>query len=140
MRVASDDAQLGLTEINLAIIPGGGGTQRLPRLVGRGKALEMILTGARISAAEALRIGLVERVVPAADLAASAATLARTIAEKAPIALRYAKEAVVGGLALPLADGLRLEGDLSTLLRTTEDRMEGARAFLEKRKPSWSGR
>jgi len=140
MRVASDDAQLGLIEINLAIIPGGGGTQRLPRLVGRGKALEMILTGARISAAEALRIGLVERVVPAADLAASAATLARTIAEKAPIALRYAKEAVVGGLALPLADGLRLEGDLSTLLRTTEDRMEGARAFLEKRKPSWSGR
>jgi len=100
----------------------------------------MILTGARISAAEALRIGLVERVVPAADLAASAATLARTIAEKAPIALRYAKEAVVGGLALPLADGLRLEGDLSTLLRTTEDRMEGARAFLEKRKPSWGGR
>jgi len=116
------------------------GTQRLPRLVGRGKALEMILTGARISAAEALRIGLVERVVPAADLAASAATLARTIADKAPIALRYAKEAVVGGLALPLADGLRLEGDLSTLLRTTDDRLEGARAFLEKRKPSWSGR
>jgi enoyl-CoA hydratase len=140
MRVAADDAQLGLTEINLAIIPGGGGTQRLPRLVGRGKALEMILTGARISAAEALRIGLVERVVPAADLAASAATLARTIADKAPIALRYAKEAVVGGLALPLADGLRLEGDLSTLLRTTDDRLEGARAFLEKRKPSWSGR
>ena len=136
IRIAADDAQLGLTEINLAIIPGGGGTQRLPRLVGRGKALEMILTGARISAAEALRIGLVERVVPAA----SAATLARTIAEKAPIALRYAKEAVVGGLALPLADGLRLEGDLSTLLRTTEDRMEGARAFLEKRKPSWGGR
>ena len=78
--------------------------------------------------------------MPAADLAASATTLARTIADKAPIALRYAKEAVVGGLALPLADGLRLEGDLSTLLRTTEDRMEGARAFLEKRKPSWGGR
>ena len=140
IRIAAEDAQLGLTEINLAIIPGGGGTQRLPRLVGRGKALEMILTGMRIPAAEALRIGLVERVVPAADLAASAATLARTIAEKAPIALRYAKEAVVGGLALPLADGLRLEGDLSTLLRTTEDRMEGARAFLEKRRPTWSGR
>ncbi len=140
IRIAAEDAQLGLTEINLAIIPGGGGTQRLPRLVGRGKALEMILTGARIPAAEALRIGLVERVVPAADLAASAATMARTIVEKAPIALRYAKEAVVGGLALPLADGLRLENDLSTLLRTTEDRLEGARAFLEKRKPSWSGR
>ena len=126
IRIAADDAQLGLTEINLAIIPGGGGTQRLPRLVGRGKALEMILTGMRIPAAEALRIGLVERVVPAAELAAAAAAFARAIAEKAPIALRYAKEAVVGGLALPLADGIRLEGDLSTLLRTTEDRLEGA--------------
>ena len=140
MRVAADDAQLGLTEINLAIIPGGGGTQRLPRLVGRGKALEMILTGARIPAAEALRIGLVERVVPAADLLAEAAKLARTIADKAPVALRYAKESVVKGLELPLADGIRLEGDLSTLLRTTEDRLEGAKAFLEKRKPRWSGR
>jgi enoyl-CoA hydratase len=140
IRVAADDARLGLTEIDLAIIPGGGGTQRLPRLIGRGKALEMILTGARIPAAEALRIGLVERVVPAADLLAEAAKLARTIADKAPVALRYAKESVVKGLELPLADGIRLEGDLSTLLRTTEDRLEGAKAFLEKRKPRWSGR
>ena len=140
MRVASDDAQLGLTEINLAIIPGGGGTQRLPRLVGRGKALEMILTGARISAAEALRIGLVEQVVPVADLPAAAMALARTMAEKAPVALRYAKEAVVGGLGLPLDDGIRLENDLATLLRTTEDRVEGAKAFVEKRKPRWTGR
>ena len=140
IRIAADDAQLGLTEINLAIIPGGGGTQRLPRLVGRGKALEMILTGMRVPAAEALRIGLVERVVPAAELAGAAATFARTVAGKAPIALRYAKEAVVGGITLPLADGIRLEADLSTLLRTTEDRLEGARAFLEKRKPNWSGR
>jgi enoyl-CoA hydratase len=140
IRIAAEDAQLGLTEINLAIIPGGGGTQRLPRLVGRGKALEMVLTGARVPAAEALRIGLVERVVPVAELMPTALSLARTIAEKAPIALRYAKEAVVGGLALPLADGLRLENDLATLLRTTEDRVEGARAFVEKRKPRWSGR
>jgi enoyl-CoA hydratase len=140
IRIAGDDAQLGLTEINLAIIPGGGGTQRLPRLIGRGKALEMILTGMRMPAAEALRVGLVERVVPAAELATAAAALARGIAAKAPIALRYAKEAVVGGMALPLADGIRLEADLSTLLRTTEDRLEGARAFLEKRKPNWSGR
>jgi enoyl-CoA hydratase len=140
IRIAAEDAQLGLTEINLAIIPGGGGTQRLPRLVGRGKALEMILTGARVPAAEALRIGLVERVVPVAELMPAARALARTIAEKAPIALRYAKEAVVSGLALPLADGLRLENDLSTLLRTTEDRVEGARAFVEKRKPKWAGR
>src|SRR5213596_4331670 len=140
IRIASEDAQLGLTEVNLAIIPGGGGTQRLPRLVGRGKALEMILTGTRISASEALAIGLVERVVPAAEVLAQAQTLARDIAAKAPIALRYAKEAVVSGLGLPLADGLRLENDLSTLLRTTEDRVEGARAFVEKRKPKWSGR
>jgi enoyl-CoA hydratase len=140
IRIAGEDAQLGLTEVNLAIIPGGGGTQRLPRLVGRGKALEMILTGARLPAAEALRIGLVERVVPAPEVLRAALDLARTLAAKAPVALRYAKEAVVKGLELPLADGLRLEGDLSTLLRTTEDRLEGARAFLEKRPPRWTGR
>jgi len=140
IRIAADDAQLGLTEITLGIIPGGGGTQRLPRLVGRGKALEMILTGARIPAAEALRLGLVERVVAVGELMPAAQALARSIADKAPIALRYAKEAVVSGLGLPLADGLRLENDLSTLLRTTEDRVEGARAFIEKRKPKWSGR
>jgi enoyl-CoA hydratase len=140
IRVAAADATLGLTEIDLAIIPGGGGTQRLPRLVGRGKALEMILTGARLPADEALRIGLVERVVPAGEALPAAAALARAIAAKAPVALRYAKEAVVKGLELPLAEGLRLEGDLSTLLRTTEDRVEGARAFLEKRAPRWTGR
>jgi enoyl-CoA hydratase len=140
LRIAGEDAQLGLTEINLAIIPGGGGTQRLARLVGRGKALEMILTGARLSAAEALRVGLVERVVPPGDVLSSAQALARSLADKAPVALRYAKEAVVKGLELPLAEGLRLEGDLSTLLRTTEDRLEGARAFLEKRRPRWQGR
>ena len=140
IRIAAEDAQLGLTEVNLAIIPGGGGTQRLPRVVGRGKALEMILTGERVPAAEALRIGLVERVVPVAELMPAALGLARTIADKAPIALRYAKEAVVSGLGMSLADGLRLENDLSTLLRTTEDRAEGARAFVEKRKPRWSGR
>ena len=140
LRIAAASAQMGLTEINLAIIPGGGGTQRLPRLVGRGKALELILTGARIPADEALRIGLVERVVPTGQALKAAAELARTMAAKAPVALRYAKEAVVKGLELSLADGLRLEGDLSTLLRTTEDRLEGAKAFLEKRAPRWTGR
>jgi enoyl-CoA hydratase/carnithine racemase len=139
IRVAGDDSQLGLTEINLAIIPGGGGTQRLPRVLGRGKALELILTGQRIDAAEALRLGLVERVVPAAEVRAQAAMLARQLADKAPVALRFAKEAVVKGLELPLAEGLRLEHDLSALLRTTEDRLEGARAFLEKRRPRWTG-
>ena len=140
IRIAGEDAQLGLTEVNLAIIPGGGGTQRLPRLVGRGRALEMILTGARIDAREAWRIGLVERVVPAADVLAAARELARALTEKAPVALRYAKEAVVKGLELPLAVGLRLENDLATLLRTTEDRVEGAKAFLEKRKPRFTGK
>ena len=140
IRIAGDDALLGLTEVNLAIIPGGGGTQRLPRLVGRGKVLEMILTGQRIGAAEALRIGLVERVVPAAEVLTAARELARELAGRAPLAMRYAKEAVVKGLGMSLDDGLRLEGDLSTLLRTTEDRLEGARAFLEKRNPNWQGR
>jgi len=139
IRIASEDARLGLTEVDLAIIPGGGGTQRLPRIVGRGKALEMILTAARIDAREALRIGLVERVVPPQELLPAAQALARALAEKAPVALRYAKEAVVKGLELPLAEGLRLENDLSTLLRTTEDRVEGAKAFLEKRTPRFTG-
>ena len=140
IRIAGEDSLLGLTEVNLAIIPGGGGTQRLPRLVGRGKALEMILTGARIEAAEALRIGLIERMVPAGEALKAARELAATLAAKAPVALRYAKEAVVKGLAVPLEDGIRLEGDLSTFLRTTEDRLEGAKAFLEKRTPRWQGR
>ena len=139
IRIAGEDARLGLTEIDLAIIPGGGGTQRLPRLVGRGRALHMILTGARIDAQEALRIGLVERVVPAAEVQSAARELARTLAAKAPVALRYAKEAVVKGLELPLADGLTLENNLATLLRTTEDRIEGAKAFVEKRKPRFTG-
>ena len=140
IRIASADSRLGLTEVDLAIIPGGGGTQRLPRVVGRGKALELILTAARIDAAEALRIGLVERVAPAGEALKAAQELAATLAAKAPVALRYAKEAVTKGLELPLADGLRLENDLATLLRTTEDRVEGARAFLEKRTPRWQGR
>jgi enoyl-CoA hydratase/carnithine racemase len=140
IRIASANSRLGLTEVDLAIIPGGGGTQRLPRLLGRGKGLEMILTAARIDAAEALRIGLVERMVPAGEALKAAQELATTLAAKAPVALRYAKEAVTKGLELPLADGVRLENDLATLLRTTEDRLEGAKAFLEKRKPRWQGR
>ena len=100
----------------------------------------MILTGARLDAREALRIGLVERVVPAAQVLPVARELAQALAAKAPVALRYAKEAVVKGLELPLADGVRLENDLATLLRTTEDRIEGAKAFLEKRKPRFTGK
>jgi enoyl-CoA hydratase/carnithine racemase len=140
IRIASDQAQLGLTEVTLGIIPGGGGTQRLPRLVGRGKALELILTGKRIDAHEALRLGLVEQVVPHDHLMAAVEELAQTIISRAPLAVKYAKEAIVRGLALPLAEGLKVEAELYTLLRTTEDRMEGARAFKEKRPPQFKGR
>jgi enoyl-CoA hydratase len=140
IRVASDRAQLGLTEVTLGIIPGGGGTQRLPRLVGQGKALELILTGRRIDASEALSLGLVEQVVPHDQLLPSVEELAQTIASRAPLAVKYAKEAVVRGRELPLTEGLKVEAELYTLLRTTEDRMEGARAFQEKRPPRFKGR
>jgi enoyl-CoA hydratase len=140
IRIASDQAQLGLTEVTLGIIPGGGGTQRLPRLIGRGKTLELILTGKRIDAHEALRLGLVEEVVPHDQLMATVDALAHTIISRAPLAVKYAKEAIVRGLELPLEEGLKVEAELYTLLRTTEDRMEGARAFKEKRPPQFKGR
>jgi enoyl-CoA hydratase/carnithine racemase len=140
IRLASDRAQLGLTELTLGIIPGGGGTQRLPRLIGRGKALELILTGKRIEAHEALRLGLVEQVVPHEQLMPAVEDLAQMIISRAPLAVKYAKEAIVRGLELPLQEGLKVEAELYTLLRTTEDRMEGARAFREKRPPRFKGR
>ncbi len=140
MRVASDQAHLGLTEVTLGIIPGGGGTQRLPRLVGRGKAFELILTGRHIAAPEALRLGLVEQVVPHDQLKLAVEDLAQTIVSRAPLAVKYAKEAIVRGVELPLTEGLKVEAELYTLLRTTEDRMEGARAFQEKRPPQFKGR
>jgi enoyl-CoA hydratase/carnithine racemase len=140
IRIASDRAQLGLTEVTLGIIPGGGGTQRLPRTIGRGKALELILTGKRIDAHEALRLGLVEQVVPHDQLMETVEELAHTITSRAPLAVKYAKEAIVRGLALPLEEGLKVEAELSILLRATEDRMEGARAFKEKRPPQFKGR
>jgi enoyl-CoA hydratase/carnithine racemase len=140
IRIASDRAELGLTEVTLGIIPGGGGTQRLPRLVGRGKALELILTGKRIDAQEALRLGLVEQVVPHEQLMQTVDALALTISSRAPLAVKYAKEAVVRGQELSLEEGLRVEAELYTLLRTTEDRMEGAQAFKEKRPPRFRGR
>jgi enoyl-CoA hydratase/carnithine racemase len=140
IRLASEQAQLGLTEVTLGIIPGGGGTQRLPRFVGRGKALELILTGKRIDAYEALRLGLVEQVIPHDRLGAAVDELAQTIVARAPLAVKYAKEAIVRGLELPLGEGLKVEAELYTLLQTTEDRMEGARAFKEKRSPRFKGR
>jgi len=138
IRIASEKAQLGQPEINIGIIPGGGGTQRLPRLVGYGKAMQLILTGERISAQEAHRIGLVDEVVPHEQLEAKTLEIANTIAEKSPIAIRLAKEAVKAALRMPLSEGLRYEQSLFSLVFTTDDKNEGVRAFLEKRKPQWS--
>jgi len=140
IRVASDTASFGQPEINLGIIPGGGGTQRLTRLVGEGKAMELILTGDIIDAQTAHSIGLVQMVVPATDLEAKTMELANRIAEKSPIALRLAKEAVRIASRSNLDEGLRREVDLFALCFSSEDKDEGVRAFLEKRKPQFKGR
>jgi enoyl-CoA hydratase/carnithine racemase len=140
LRVAAEHATFGLTEVRWAIMPGAGGTQRLPRFVPPAKAMEMILTGEPVSAAEAYRIGLVNAVVPAAEVLPTARRWARTITERGPLAVRAAKEAIVRGMSLPLADGLRLEAFLSGTLRGTEDAAEGPRAFAEKRKPVFRAR
>ncbi len=140
IRVAAEDARLGLPETKLGRVPMGGGSQRLARLVGRGKALEMILTGEPVEAREALRIGLVSALAPPDRLAAETEAVAGRIAERGPIAVRYAKEAINRGLERPLEQALRYETDLTIILQTTEDRSEGVRAFLEKRKPKFKGR
>ncbi len=140
IRVASERARFCLPHTAHGLIPGGGGTQRLPRLVGQGKALEMILTAEPIDAREAFRIGLVSKVVSPDELLQEAEELAKRIITRGPIALRYAKEAVNKGLDLTLEHGLRLEADLYFLIQTTEDRMEGIRAFLEKRPPQFKGK
>lgn len=140
IRIAADTARLGQPEINLGIIPGYAGSQRLPRLVGKGIALELLLTGDMIPAARACEIGLVNRVVPAAELLAEAKKLAATLASKAPIASRYILEAVNEGLEMPLAEAQYLETVLFGAIASTEDTREGTRAFLEKRKAEWKGR
>jgi enoyl-CoA hydratase len=139
LRIAADTARLGQPEVNLGLTPGYGGSQRLPRLVGRGRALELLLTGDMISAARAYEIGLVNRVVPAADLRAEAMKLAATLAAKAPVAVQYILEAVHHGAEMPLAEGQHLEATLFGLVASTDDMKEGTRAFLEKRKPDWTG-
>lgn len=139
IRVAADTARLGQPEINLGLMPGYAGSQRLPRLVGKGRALELLLTGDAITAAEAHRIGLVNRVVPAAELMTAAKTLAASLAEKAPIAARYIIDAVNRGLEMPLAEAELYEATLFGLVSTSEDMREGTRAFLEKRKPHFKG-
>jgi len=140
MRLAADTAKFGQPEINLGLIPGYAGSQRLPRLVGRGRALELLLSGHSISADEAFRIGLVNRVVPAAQLLTESRALAHTLASKAPIAVRYILDAVARGLDMPLADAQDYEATLFGLVSTTEDMREGTRAFLDKRKPEFKGR
>jgi enoyl-CoA hydratase len=138
--IASEKAQFGQPEVNLGIIPGFGGTQRLPRLIGRTRALEMILTGKPISAQEAHRIGLVNHVVPPDELMVKAAEIANAIAEKGPAAVALAKRAVYAGLELSPRAGNEAEMEYFGQAVATADRKEGTTAFLEKRKPNWQGR
>jgi enoyl-CoA hydratase len=140
LRLAAETARFGQPEINLGIIPGFGGTQRLPRLVGRGRALELLLTGAIIDAREALRLGLVNRVVPPAELPAEALALGRQIAGKGMAAVRLCKEAVDNGLEMDLSRAADYEADLFALCFATADQKEGMRAFLEKRPPAFLDR
>jgi len=140
VRVAAEGARLGTPEVKLGIICGYGGTQRLARLVGRGRALELLLTGDMIDAAEAARIGLVNHVVPRDRVVAEAEALLRRMLANAPLSLRFTLEAVGGGLDMPLAQGLEHEATLFGLACTTEDMREGTRAFTEKRPPRFQGK
>lgn len=140
IRVASENALMGLTETRLAIIPGGGGTQRLPRIVGRAKAKEMIFTGRRVDANEALSIGLVNKVVPAARLVDECLEMAAMICEAGPVAITQAKYAINHGLEVDLRSGLAIESNAYWVTIPTEDRMEGLTAFREKRKPVYKGK
>ena len=140
IRIASDRASFGQPEINLGIIPGGGGTQRLTKLIGEGKAMEMILSGAIVDAQSALSMGLVNHVVAADQLETRTMEIANRIAEKSPIALRLAKEAVKLASRSNLDEGLRREIDLFALCFSSEDKDEGVKAFLEKRRPEFKGR
>ncbi len=139
LRIAADTAKMGQPETALAIIPGYGGTQRLSRLVGPGRALEMILTGEPVDAREAHRIGLINRVVPAAELTQAGDGLARTLLARGPVALRFAMQAIHEGLQMTLENGLSLEAALFGLTCATEDMREGTKAFVEKRKPAFRG-
>jgi enoyl-CoA hydratase len=139
-RLAADGAVLGQPEIDLGLIPGFAGTQRLVRLVGRARALDLVLTGRHVPAAEAEAMGLVTRVVPSATLMDEAMALARALATKPPIALRYAMDAVLRGAELPFGDACAYEATLFGLVASTADMREGTAAFLEKRKPRFKGR
>jgi enoyl-CoA hydratase len=140
LRLASSNAKLGQPEVNLGIIPGYGGTQRLSRLVGKGRALELVLTGRMVDAQEAREMGLVNKVVEPDRLMEEAENLARTIMSKGPVAVKLGMEAVNRGMEVSLDEGLRIEADLFGVCCATEDKMEGTKAFLEKRKPRFQGR
>ena len=140
IRIAADNAQLGQPEVNIGFMPGNGGTQRLPRFVSRAVAAEILLTGNRIDAQEALRIGLVSRVVPRDKLMDTAREIAGTICQKGPLGVQATKEAMVRGYDMNLEDGLQLELEKAAYIRTTEDFMEGAKAFTEKRPPQYKGK
>jgi enoyl-CoA hydratase len=140
MRLASENAKLGQPEVKLGIIPGYGGTQRLPRLVGKGLAMQLLLTGEMISAQEAHRIGLVNEVIPANQLIARAEAIAQSIIKNAPLAIQYCLEAVNHGMELTQQEGLYLEATLFAVCCATEDKREGTTAFLEKRAANFSGK
>jgi enoyl-CoA hydratase/carnithine racemase len=140
LRVAAAEAVVGLTEARLGVIPGAGGTQRLPRVVGLAKAKELVFTGAKLTAAEAEAIGLVNRVVPREELLPACRTLATEIAKAAPISLSQAKIAMSRGIEVDLETGLELEAQCYAATLATEDRLEGLAAFAEKRSPEWKGR
>jgi enoyl-CoA hydratase len=140
IRVASEHARFGQPEVSLGIIPGGGGTQRLPRLVGKGRALQLILSGAMITAPEAYRIGLVNEVVPATELIPRAEAILKQIFANAPVAIRFSLEAVNRGLETSQAEGMALEASLFGLCAGTEDKNEGTQAFLQKRAAKFTGR
>jgi len=140
IRLASENAKFGQPEVKLGLLPGGGGTQRLPRLIGKGRALQLILSGGMISAQEAYRIGLVNEVVPAAELITRAEALLQEIFSNAPLAVKFSLEAVNKGLETSQAEGLALEASYFGLCAGTEDKKEGTQAFLQKRAPQFQGR
>jgi enoyl-CoA hydratase/carnithine racemase len=140
IRIAVENAKFGQPEVKLGLVPGGGGTQRLPRLVGKGRALQLILSGEMISAQEAYRIGLVNDIVPATDLITRAEAILKQIAANAPIAVKFALEAANKGLETSQSEGLLLEASYFGLCAATEDKKEGTSAFLEKRAPQFHGR
>ena len=141
LRIAAEDSRFGQPEVNIGAIPGGGGTQRLPRFISRANAAELLLTGEMIDAQEAYRIGLVNKVVPLDQLMPTAMKWAELICQKGPLAIRAVKEAIIRGYNLPLDEGIRLERSLNNWIRTTtEDFMEGANAFKEKRPPAYKAK